>query len=195
MNIFDKLYNEAVKSINEGFNKNKNDVSLSFFLSNIKDSGMIILNENEIMWESYNGGIKYITKSDKESDEVEIEAFHKDKKIGDAIAKLLFGDFYYEFDDVMGEDDVYDLFPDETLVKIEHVEVSRQYRGSGVAKEMMNRLLGELEQQGFKQFYLNASPMGIYKGFNKSELVDFYQKFGFDTLLDQGGNTLMIKKI
>ena len=106
---------------------------------------MIILNENEIMWESYAGGIEYVMKSDEESDEIRVESFYKGVKIGDAIAKLLFGDFYYEFDDVMGEDDVYDLFPDDSLVKIEHVEVSKQYRGSGVAKEMMNRLLGELE--------------------------------------------------
>jgi ribosomal protein S18 acetylase RimI-like enzyme len=156
---------------------------------------MIILNENDILWESYTGGIEYVTNSDEESDEIKIEAFHKGVKIGDAIAKLLFGDFYYEFDDVMSEDDVYELFPDNILAKIEHVEVSKQYRGSGIAKEMMNRLLGELEQQGFKQLYLNASPMGINKGFDKSELVNFYQKFGFDILLDQGGNTLMIKKL
>jgi GNAT superfamily N-acetyltransferase len=156
---------------------------------------MIILNENELMWESYAGGIQYAVNSDEESDETKIEAFYKNDKIGEAIAKLLFGDFYYEFDDVMDEDDVYDMFPDDTLVKIEHVEVDKQYRGSGVAKEMMNRLMGELEQQGFKQFYLNASPMGIHKGFDKSELVNFYKKFGFDVLLDQGGNTLMIKKL
>lgn len=156
---------------------------------------MIILNENELMWESYTGGIQYVVNSDEESDEIKIEAFYKNDKIGDAIAKLLFGDFYYEFDDVMSEDDLYELFPDDTLVKIEHVEVGKKYRGSGVAKEMMNRLLKELEQQGFKQFYLNASPMGIDKGFDKLELVNFYQKFGFNTLLDQGGNTLMIKKL
>lgn len=156
---------------------------------------MIILNENEIMWESYAGGIEYHINSDKESDEIKIEAFYRGDKIGDAIAKILFGDFYYEFDDVMSEDDTYELFPDDSLAKIEHVEVSKQYRGSGVAKEMMNRLLRELERQGFKQFYLNASPMGIDKGFNKPELVKFYQKFGFNTLLDQGGNTLMIKKL
>lgn len=156
---------------------------------------MKILNENKLIWESYINKIDYVINSDEESDEISVVAFYKNVEIGSAIAKLLFGDFCYELDDVMSEDDIIELFPDNTLVKIEHVEVNKEYRGGGIARELMNRLMSTLEQEGFVQFYLNASPMGVDKGFNKSELVDFYKKFGFSVLLDQGDNTLMIKKL
>jgi hypothetical protein len=54
----------------------------------------------------------------------------------------------------------------------------------------MKRGIGLMKKNGYKQFYLNASPMG-FKGFGTIDLVDFYKKFGFKELLNQGHNVLM----
>ena len=47
-----------------------------------------------------------------------------------------------------------------------------------------------MKNNGYNQFYLNASPMG-FKGLSTMDLVDFYKKFGFKELLNQGHNVLM----
>ena len=47
-----------------------------------------------------------------------------------------------------------------------------------------------MKKNGYNQFYLNASPMG-FKGLGTMDLVEFYKKFGFKELLNQGHNVLM----
>ncbi len=97
--------------------------------------------------------------------------------------EILFDAYQYEFDDVFDEDTFEELYPNSEIVKIEHIEIDDNYKNSGIGSELMKK-------NGYNQFYLNASPMGI-KGLGTMDLVDFYKKFGFKELLNQGHNVLM----
>lgn len=137
--------------------------------------------------------IEYKYKHDGE-DKHEVEAYYNDKKIGGVVAEVLFDSHLYEFGDDFQEDEIYNIFPDNIIIKIEYMDVEDNYKGSGVGKELMKRIMLEMKKEGYVQFYLNASPMG-FSGLPLSALVKFYEKFGFKILRDQGNNVLMYNNI
>jgi ribosomal protein S18 acetylase RimI-like enzyme len=153
------------------------------------------ISEFDFIWETYKGNIEYKISEDEDSESIAVTAFINGEKIGEVGASLLFGDFYYQFEDDFTEEEIDNIFPEDTLAKIDYIEVYKEYRGYGIANKLMNNIMDKLINDGVKQFYLNASPMGMHKSLNKSDLVNFYKKYGFEILLDQGGNTLMIKKL
>ena len=141
---------------------------------------------------------KYLTEQDDnityyediDEDRVKIYAKLNNKNIGSISMEVLFDAYQYEFDDVFDEDSFYDIYPDDNIVKIEHIKVNDDYKNTGIGSELMRRGIGFMRKSGYNQFYLNASPMG-FSGLNISDLVKFYKKFGFKVLLNQGHNVLM----
>ncbi len=129
-------------------------------------------------------------KEDVEDERTTITAYINNEKVGSLEMKLLFDSYEYEFEDVFDEDTFYELYPNDEIVKIEHVEVDDNYKNSGIGSGLMKRGMELMKKNGYNQFYLNASPMGS-KGLGTTNLVNFYKKFGFKELLDQGHNVLM----
>jgi GNAT superfamily N-acetyltransferase len=141
--------------------------------------------------EHFNESVSNITyKKSVDEDRTTITAFINDKKVGSLSMEVLFDAYQYEFDDVFDEDTFEELYPNSEIVKIEHVEVDDNYKNSGIGSELMKRGMELMKKNGYNQFYLNASPMG-FKGLGTMDLVEFYKKFGFKELLNQGHNVLM----
>lgn len=133
---------------------------------------------------------KIIYKKSVDEDRTIITAYINNKKVGSLSMEVLFDAYQYEFEDVFDEDTFEKLYPDSEIVKIEHIEVDDNYKNSGIGSELMKRGMEMMKKNGYKQFYLNASPMG-FKGLSTMDLVDFYKKFQFKELKNQGHNVLM----
>ncbi len=129
-------------------------------------------------------------KKSVDEDRTTITVYINNKKVGLLSMEVLFDAYEYEFDDVFDEDTFNELYPDSSIVKIEHIEVDDNYKNSGIGSELMKRGMELMRKNGYNQFYLNASPMG-FKGLETVDLVNFYKKFGFKELLNQGHNVLM----
>lgn len=129
-------------------------------------------------------------KKSVDEDETTITAYINNNKVGSLSMQILFDAYQYEFEDVFDEDSFDEMYPDIEIVKIEHIEVDDNYKNYGIGSQLMKRGMGLMKNNGYNQFYLNASPMGS-KGLSTIDLVDFYKKFGFKELLNQGHNVLM----
>lgn len=138
-----------------------------------------------------NENVNNITfKKSVDEDRTTITAYINNNKVGSLSMEILFDAYQYEFEDVFDEDTFNEMYPDSEIVKIEHIEVDDNYKNSGVGSELMKRGMELMKKNGYNQFYLNASPMG-FNGLGTMDLVDFYKKFGFKELLNQGHNVLM----
>lgn len=138
-----------------------------------------------------NENVNNITfKESVDEDRTTITAYINNNKVGSLSMVILFDAYQYEFEDVFDEDIFDELYPDIEIVKIEHIEVDDNYKNSGIGSQLMKRGMQLMKKNGYNQFYLNASPMG-FKGLGTMNLVDFYKKFGFKELLNQGHNVLM----
>jgi len=129
-------------------------------------------------------------KKSVDTDRVKITAFIDNRKVGTLSMEVLFESYDYEFSDVFDEDTFNKIYPGNKIVKIEHIEVDDNYKNSGIGYKLMEYGMSLMKKDGYNQFYLNASPMG-FKGLNTPNLVNFYKKFGFNELLNQGNNVLM----
>ena len=102
---------------------------------------------------------------------------------------------YWKFEDEMSEEKYDKLFPDDSFATIEVLEVNDNYKGHGLAKELMKKGLDYIKESGENIVYLNASPMG-YRGLSIQPLVNFYKSFGFEIIVDDyNENKEMILKI
>ena len=135
-----------------------------------------------------NYGIQYIPSYDE--DRTYINAYINEKNIGSIIFQEIMEAYEYEFSDDISEYEFDNLFTEDVIIKLEHLEVIDEFKGKGISKELIEKGLGVMVDMGYTQFYLNASPMG-FKGLSKNSLVKLYEKCGFITFLDQGGNALM----
>ena len=141
--------------------------------------------------EYLNENVNSITfKKSVDEDRTSITAYINNNKVGSLSMEILFDAYEYEFENVFDEDTFNELYPDSEIVKIEHIEVDDNYKNSGIGSELMKRGMELMKKNGYNQFYLNASPMG-FKGLGTMDLVEFYTKFGFKELLNQGHNVLM----
>lgn len=86
------------------------------------------------------------------------------------------------------------IFKDDVVLNLQDMEINPQYRRQGYAKKLMKKVISYAKKNGYKQIYLNASPMG-FGGLSVRGLVSFYKKFGFKSIKDQGHNVQMIKTI
>jgi len=129
-------------------------------------------------------------KKSVDEDRTTITAYINNNKVGSLSMEILFDAYQYEFEDVFDVDTFEELYPNSEIVKIEHIEIDDNYKNSGIGSELMKRGMELMKKNGYNQFYLNASPMG-FKGLGTMDLVEFYKKFGFKELLNQGHNVLM----
>jgi len=115
-------------------------------------------------------------------DDTYITAYNGAKIYGDMVINWVSaGGYQYEFEGSLGEDDYYELFPDDRFAKIVQLRIGERHRGGGFAKELMNKTLSMIKERGYDRVYLNANPMG-FGGLNINDLVGFYRKFGFEII-------------
>ncbi len=88
---------------------------------------------------------------------------------------------YWIFKDDISEDEYYEIFPDDSFLKIEHLLVFDDYKSGGYGKQLVNKAIEYGKEIGENIIYLNASPMGS-SGLSIGNLVNFYKGFGFKTL-------------
>jgi len=147
----------------------------------IKDAIRGCLNEN----------VDTITfKKSVDEDTTTLRAYINNKEVGSISMEILFNAYQYEFEDVFDEHTFDKLYPGNEIVKITHIVVNDEYKNFGIGSKLMERGMKLMKKNGYNQFYLNASPMG-FKGLGTTALVNFYKKFGFKELLNQGHNVLM----
>ncbi len=108
---------------------------------------------------------------------IKIKATENGKIVGDLSATEM-SDAYFMFEDMMSEEEYYQVFPDDFFLRIEHVEVDPSYRGRGYAKMLMNSVIDYAKNNMYNVLYLNASPMGV-KGLDVNGLVKLYESLGF----------------
>jgi len=141
--------------------------------------------------EYLNENVNNITfKKSVDEDRTTLTTYVNNNKVGSLSMEILFDAYQYEFEDVFDEDTFNEMYPDSEIVKIEHIDVDDNYKNSGIGSQLMKRGMELMKKNGYNQFYLNASPMG-FKGLGTMDLVEFYKKFGFKELLNQGHNVLM----
>ncbi len=116
----------------------------------------------------------------EDEDRITISAFLGKKNVGYVILERIVSG-YWMFEDIMSEDDYYEIFPDDEFVQIEVIKVFDDYQDVGYGKELMKKAIELSKSMGYNRIYLNASPMGN-RGLKISELVSFYKKFGFNII-------------
>jgi GNAT superfamily N-acetyltransferase len=99
----------------------------------------------------------------------------------------------YEFLDDLGDERLEELGLDaqDFIGKIEHIVIDEDFRGMGYAKKLMEVAIKFAKEKNLFPLYLNASPMG-FGGLNLKSLTAFYEKFGFEVILHQGNNNIML---
>jgi GNAT superfamily N-acetyltransferase len=143
-------------------------------------------------FESFSHGATLRFKYSQDEDRIEIVAYLQDMRVGCVAMEMLFDPYEYEFSQDFTEDEFEAIFGDYDIVKVEYLKVEDIYRGKGYGVLLMQEALQYIKQEtNAGVIYLNASPMG-YTGLNTHQLVSFYQKFGFTTILDQGHNVQMV---
>jgi GNAT superfamily N-acetyltransferase len=151
-----------------------------------------MLNKIHSLRPSVNEGFYNITYSKSvDEDRTKLTAYINNNEVGSLSMEILFDAYQYEFNDVFDDEEAFDeTYPDSEIVKIEHIEVVDTHKNTGIGSELMNRGMELMKDSGYRQFYLNASPMG-FRGLATMELVNFYKKFGFKEILNQGRNVIM----
>ena len=98
-------------------------------------------------------------------------------------------------DDDLTEEEYDELFPDDKYVYILQVYVDRNWRGKGIANNLINKFFEFCEDEfpDNLEFALNASPMELSIPLNY--LIRFYETFGFEPIpkLSYPDNCTMIK--
>jgi GNAT superfamily N-acetyltransferase len=127
----------------------------------------------------------------EDEDETTINAVYNNQRIA-SLSMVAMVSAYWYFEDDMSEDEYYELFPDDEFMQIGYLNVyDKKYMGEGIAKKLMKLAIDKAKKEGFDTIYLNASPMGT-EGLKLNNLVDFYKKFGFKEIINQGNNVQMI---
>lgn len=148
------------------------------------------------IFEEVMGEVHYTYTVD--GDNVTITAI-KNRNVVGKISIEFVVDAYREFEDAiengdMTEEEYKSIFPNDSFVKIDYLNIEDSEKGKGHGKELMKRAISYAKEHGGKVMYLNASPMG-YTGLNINDLSGFYNSFGFQTLIDSGHNIEMYANI
>lgn len=144
-------------------------------------------------YESYTDLTYTIDGSVPYDDRVTITGYLNGTKIGEIIIEFCICCMWM-FEDIISEEKYDELFPDDKFAKIEHLDVDDQYKRKGYAKQLMNKGLEYIKDEGENVVYLNASPMG-FSGLNIYDLVEFYKLFGFRTFHEEDNNEEMILEL
>lgn len=135
--------------------------------------------------------IKIDDKSLGEDNDYIFIAYYDKIEVGSLRMEVLYDAYKYEFKGDISEVEFNNLFPDDIIIKIESLTVEKNYRNKNIASELMIFAMKYHKEQGYNQFYLNASPPKYDSGLQLPNLITFYEKFGFKVFLHQGNNALM----
>jgi GNAT superfamily N-acetyltransferase len=126
---------------------------------------------------------------------ITIRAFYNNDQIG----YCNFMQSYYtheDFENEFSEEEYDKLFYGNNVYDITFFEIDTKYKSKGYAKPIFKYVLNYIiDTLKADQIYLNACPITIQRGLNMNDLIGFYESFGFNIVLDQGYNKLMIKNI
>lgn len=126
----------------------------------------------------------------EEDDDYIFLAYYGKDNVGSLRMEVLYDAYEYEFKGDISEDEYNRMFSDETVVKIEYLKVEKEFRNNDIANKLMIFGMKYIKEQGYNQFYLNASPQ-YDSSLQLPNLITFYEKFGFKVFLHQGNNALM----
>lgn len=106
------------------------------------------------------------------------------------VMEVVHDPYEYDFRGVVSQEKYDRFMPMGPAVKIEHVESANPGKGFGTTA--MHGAIEAMRDMGHETFYLNASPMIARGAISKiSDLIRFYEKFGFRVVQHQGGNAMM----
>ena len=123
---------------------------------------------------------------------------HIKNDINQTVGKAYLEEFFeynWDVEDVMSEDEFYKWIPTGNYVSLRDISVEVEERGKGYAKQLMEKVIEFCKDGGWEYIHLNASSKDNYRGMNHSQLVNFYKKFGFKVVKNQGNNSIMIAKL
>lgn len=122
-----------------------------------------------------------------------IEIFIDGERVG-YISFRYIPEAFYLFEDDFDEDEYYELFPEDSMVSLDILHIEPSHRRKGYARLLVKESIRYISNHfGNTPIYLNASSMDRGGGLTTQSLVSFYKSFGFQVILDEGENVLMIK--
>lgn len=137
--------------------------------------------------------IRYVEEhdyQDEENDEYQFNYFDGNIEIATCSCESTCG--YFLFENELTEDQYNHFFPNDRFFVVYELKVIKQYRGKGYAKKLLLKAIEKAKQLKHTQVYLNANAIEFYQGLSQYDLVQFYKRFGFKEILNQGKNSLMI---
>lgn len=146
--------------------------------------------------------MKYILTEQRETEvhedeeglwEIYIKNEHN-QKVGEAYLEEFY-EYNWDVEDVMSEDEFYKWIPTGVYISLRDISVEVEERGKGYATELMNKVIEFSKESGWEFIHLNASSKDNFKGMSHSQLVNFYKKFGFEVVKNQGNNSIMIAEL
>lgn len=130
---------------------------------------------------------KYVQTS---SDEFYFQARFKGQQIGYAVCKIK-KNAEQQMDWLFTSDEYKTLFPDDKFIELTWLNVYEDFRGKGVSKVLLEKVIERVKSMGYNQIYLNASPIEG-NGLEMNELVNLYKKFGFKIVKRKSRDTHMV---
>ena len=85
-------------------------------------------------------------------------------------------------------------FPHGNAAKLNHIEISQDFRGDRVNRygsQLMNAILQRCKDKGVKTIFLNATPVGPEPRISIEDLLKFYRKFGFEVIKIAGAHDMV----
>ena len=96
-------------------------------------------------------------------------------------------EYYFEDVEIRLRDGIYLILSD--------VSTKKEHRNTGHATLLINSFIAWAKKRNYKGIALNASPTDYPKTHDAAQLANFYAKFGFQEILDQGSNIMMLLTI
>lgn len=138
---------------------------------------------------------------DTKEDGVDIKALVNRKEVGSLQLKFK-TDAMEEFKSLIEDPDldfeatdIKKIFPNNRFAEIDYLVVHDEHYGMGYGKLLMQSALNYARSKGETVAYLNAAPLGQNTPMGVQELVEFYKKFGFQVILDDGHNVEMFANL
>jgi GNAT superfamily N-acetyltransferase len=128
-------------------------------------------------------------EEDEYGDIVHIDLYSGIERIGRCTLEFKI-DMLCEFENI-DEDEYYRLFPNDRAATISTLEVEFTHRGKGYANDLMSKAIEYIGTREYLEVYLNACPIGL-GGLPLSNLVRFYEGFGFRTFVKDADNEEMV---
>jgi GNAT superfamily N-acetyltransferase len=85
-------------------------------------------------------------------------------------------------------------FPHGNAAKLNHIEISQDFRGDRVNRygsQLMNAILKRCKEKGVKTIFLNATPVGPEPRITIEDLLKFYRRFGFEVIKIAGAHDMV----